>query len=87
MLRQKAKYSKHPYDETARWRHLPIVVPARGKEHGLDELGERVRGEPGDEQDQQDTSPGRLGDRLQAPVLLAGAALRPWVASARRRAR
>jgi hypothetical protein len=52
---------------------VPIYAPPRrppatddcrmGRpEHGLDELGERVRAEPGDEQDQRDTPPyiGRL---------------------------
>ena len=46
-------------------------------EHGLDELGERVRAEPGDEQDQRDTSPGRLGTACTAPALLAGAPAAP----------
>jgi len=29
VLRQKARYSRHPHDDTARCRHLPIVPVAR----------------------------------------------------------
>jgi hypothetical protein len=29
VLRQKIKYSRHPHDETARWRHPPNVPVAR----------------------------------------------------------
>ena len=53
-----------------------VTVPAEGRRsHGLEELGECVRAEPGDEQDQRDTPP-RTG-RLHRPGAARGRAGAP----------
>jgi hypothetical protein len=88
VLRQKAKYSKHPHDETARWRHLPIVVPARaGRNTASMSWVSAYAPSPATSNTSKTRPHAGSVTACTAPVLLAGAALRPWMASARRRAR
>jgi hypothetical protein len=88
VLRQKAKYSRHPHDDTARWRHLPSVFPARdGRNTASISWVSAYAPSPATSNTSKTRPHAGSVTASTAPVLLAGAALRPRVASARRRAR
>jgi hypothetical protein len=88
VLRQKAKYSKQPHDDTTRWRHLPIAFPAYdGRNTASISWVSAYAPSPTTSNTSKTRPQAGSVTACTAPVLLAGAALRPCVASARRRAR